>query len=144
VRIGPWIDPDSAEVEKQQPAQKSDRNHGERGGWGSRLSVLFRSRRHASAPPTAEDHPHRTAECPIDLALIERLDELIQRIYEQAVEQAWSLDWSSLASLRRAAADAQSAGRLWAALRKQGEIIVMLGEAARYLRRTAGSPPLVQ
>jgi hypothetical protein len=75
---------------------------------------------------------------------MDRLDELTRRIQEQAIEQAWSLDWSSLTHLRREAADARSANRLWVALRKQGEIIFLLGEAARYVRKTAGPTPLLQ
>jgi protein phosphatase len=137
VRIGPWIDPDSTEVEKQQPAQESQRNHGAREGWRTWLSDLIQSRRRTSAQPAAEEHPHRTAACPIDNDLIDRLDELTRRIQEQAIEQAWSLDWSSLTHLRREAADARTANRLWVALRKQGEIIFLLGEAARYVRKTA-------
>jgi protein phosphatase len=143
VRIGPWIEPDSAEVPKRQLAEKSDRNHLGREGWRSRLSELFRSRRRTSAPAAAEVQPHRTAECPIDLDLIDRLEELTRRNQELAIEQAWSLDWSSLTNLRREAADARTANRLWVSLRKQGEIIFLLGEAARYSRKAAGPTPLL-
>jgi len=144
VRIGPWIDPDSAEVQQQQPAQKRDRDHRQPAGWRSRLSDFFSSRRRGGIPPAAEDHPHRTAECPIDECLIDRLDELTRRIQEQAIEQAWSLDWTALASLRRETADARSAHKLSVSLRKLGEIITLLGEAARYFRKSTGPTPLLQ
>jgi len=141
VRIGPWIDPDSAEVQQQQPAQKSDRDHRVRAGWRSRLAGLISSRRRPGMHPAAEDHPYRTAECPIDGCLIDRLDELTRRIQEQAIEQTWSLDWTALASLRREAADARSANNLWVSLRRQGEIICLLGEAARYFQKSTGPAP---
>jgi len=141
VRIGPWIDPDSAEVQQQQPAQKSDRDHRVRAGWRSRLAGLISSRRRPGMHPAAEDHPYRTAECPIDGCLVDRLDELTRRIQEQAIEQTWSLDWTALASLRREAADARSANNLWVSLRRQGEIICLLGEAARYFQKSTGPAP---
>jgi len=144
VRIGPWIDPDSTEVQKQQPAKPSERDQSAREGWRSRLTDLLRSRRRSTAPAAVEDQPHRTAECPIDLELLDRLDELTRKIQEQAIEQAWSLDWSSLTNLRRESVEARSANRLWVSLRKLGEIIFLLGEAARYFRKTAGPTPLLQ
>ena len=72
--------------------------------------------RAAAGPPTlavAEEHPYRTAECPIDEALIDRLDELTRQIQEQAISQAWSLDWTALATLRRQAAEARAANHPW-------------------------------
>ncbi len=62
--------------------------------------------------------PIERLECPIDEALIDRLDELTRRIQEQAIAQAWSLDWTALASLRRQAADARAAKNQWVSLRK--------------------------
>jgi len=141
VRIGPWIDPDSAEVQQQQPAQKNDQDQRARHGWRSRLAGLIRSRGRPGMHPAAEDHPYRTAECPIDGCLIDRLDELTRRIQEQAIEQTWSLDWTALASLRREAADARSTNHLWVTLRRQGEIICVLGEAARYFQKSTGPAP---
>ena len=70
VRIGTWIDPDSAEVQQQQPAQKSDRDHARTGGLAQpAYRTSSSSRRRAAVIPTAEDHPYRTAECPIDVEL---------------------------------------------------------------------------
>ena len=78
------------------------------------------------------------SECPIDEALIDRLDELTRNVQEQAVAQAWSLDWAALASLRRQVADARAAKNQWVSLRKIGEIIALLGQAARFFRKNAG------
>ncbi|MFI5461559.1 MAG: PP2C family protein-serine/threonine phosphatase [Isosphaerales bacterium] len=141
VRIGPWIDPDSAEVQQQQPAQNNDQDRRVPEGWRARLAGLLTSRRRPAMHPAAEDHPYRTAECPIDGCLIDRLDELTRRIQEQAIEQTWSLDWTALASLRREAADARSTNNLWVTLRRQGEIICLLGEAARYFHKSTGPAP---
>ncbi len=138
VRIGTWIDPDSAEVQNQKPAEKNDVAHGPGGGWRTRLLELIKPRRRAAAASTVEDHPYRTAECPIDVPLIERLEELTRRVQEQALEQAWSLDWSALATLRRQETEARSSANHWMALRKLGEIIAILGEGGRFFRKNAG------
>jgi protein phosphatase len=143
VRIGTWIDPDSAEVQQQQPPGKNNRDYGQREGWRSRLVELFRSRRRPTVLPVEEEHPYRTAECPIDEALIERLDELTRRTHEQSIEQAWSVDWTNMSTLRRKLAEARATGNKRAALGKLGEIIAMQGEAARYYRKTTGPTPFL-
>jgi PPM family protein phosphatase len=140
VRIGTWIDPDSAEVQ-QQPADKNNRDHLRREGWRSRLVELIKSRRRPNVLPVEEEHPYRTAECPIDEPLIERLEELTRRTHEQSIEQAWSLDWTDIATLRRQLAEARATGNKWVALRKLGEIIALQGEAARYYRKMVGPTP---
>jgi protein phosphatase len=86
-----------------------------------------------------EDHPYRTAECPINEALVEKLDELTRNVQEQAIEQAWSLDWTALAALRRQGADARVAKNQCVSLRKIGEMISLLGQAARFYRKSASS-----
>jgi protein phosphatase len=86
----------------------------------------------------AEDHPYRTAECPVDEALIDRLDLLTRQIQEQAISQAWSLDWTALATLRRQTAEARATNHPWVSLRKIGEMISLLGVAARFFRKNAG------
>ena len=110
--------------------------------WGSRLAGLFKpGRSQRGALPADEEHPYRTAECPIDDALIDRLEELTRNSQEQAIAQAWSVDWTALADPAPQAADARAAGNRWVALRKIGEIMSLLGEAARYFRKTAGTTP---
>jgi PPM family protein phosphatase len=141
VRIGQWIDPDSAEVQNQQtnePANGGSRDHQ---SLISRLAGLFKPGRRAATISGDEEHPYRTAECPIDDALIDRLEDLTRNSQEQAIAQAWSVDWTALATLRRQAADARSAGNRRLALRKIGEIMTLLGEAARFYRKTVGTTP---
>jgi protein phosphatase len=141
VRIGPWIDPDSAEVQNQKTRDQGDDGNRGHQSLGSRLAGLFRPGRRAATVPEDEEHPYRTADCTIDDALIERLEELTRSSQEQAIEQAWSVDWTTLALLRREAADSRSSGNRRGAIRKLGEIIALLGEAARYFRKTVGTTP---
>src|SRR5262249_2144765 len=68
VRIGQWVDPDSAEVLNQRPTEKNAHDYRGREGWRSRLSGLVKGRRRNTMDTLVEDHPYRTAECPIDLA----------------------------------------------------------------------------
>ncbi len=138
VRIGPWVDPDSSEVQQQPASLQQKANDRVAADWRSRLSGLFKSRKRSEANAPEEKEPYRTAECPITPALIERLEELTRHIQEQAIEQAWSLDWTTLAVLRRQAADARSANNMWVSLRKLSEIIALLGQGARFHRKSAG------
>jgi PPM family protein phosphatase len=135
VRLGQWVDPDSGE---KSPVPKDDRDRSGREGWRSRLAELVKGRRRQGSLHLVEDHPYRTAECVVNEGLIDRLDELCRNIYEQAVAQAWSLDWAALATLRRQAADARARNNHWLSLRKLGEIIAMLGQSARFFRKNAG------
>jgi PPM family protein phosphatase len=139
VRIGQWVDPDSSEVLTQPPAEDDDRNHRQSDGWRSRLLDLLKGRKRYADLAPVEDHPYRTAACPIDEALVDRLDELTRNIQEQAIAQAWSVDWTALAALRRQLATARTAKNQWVSLRKIGEIISLLGTAARFHRKGAGA-----
>jgi PPM family protein phosphatase len=141
VRIGQWIDPDSAEVQNEETREPGNDRKGDRQSFASRLAGFFKPGRRAASVPGDEEHPYRTAECPIDDALIDRLEELTRNNQEQAIAQAWSVDWTTLATLRREAADARSAGNRRIALRKIGEIMTLLGEAARFYRKTVGTTP---
>jgi protein phosphatase len=138
VRIGTWIDPDSAEVQ-QQSDESGGRDGLNRSGWRKRLKGLLTGRRRAPSPTVVEEHPYRTAECPIDEDLIARLHDLTRTSQEQAIEQAWSLDWTVLASLRRQEAEARDAKNAWVALRKLGEILYVLGQAARFHRKSVAA-----
>ena len=82
-----------------------------------------------------EEHPYRTAECTIDEALIERLEELTRRSRSKRSRRRGRSTGAALATLRRQAADARSAGNHWMAFRKLGEIIAILGEAGRFFRK---------
>jgi protein phosphatase len=136
VRLGPWIDRDSTEI-PQQPTPEPGLD-GTRQNLLQRLSGLFKGRKPA-APTVVEEHVYRTAECPIDENLIIRLDELTRAAQEQAIEQAWSIDWTLLATLRRQQSEARAAGNDWGALRKIGEVISMLGTGARFHRKAVAS-----
>jgi len=138
VRIGTWVDPDSSEVQQQLTSVQTKQNNRASADWRSRLSGLFKSRNRPEANTHEEKEPYRTAECPITPALIERLEDLTRQIQEQAIEQAWSLDWTTLAVLRRQAADARAAGNAWVSLRKLSEIIALLGQGARFHRKSSG------
>jgi PPM family protein phosphatase len=144
IRIGEWVDPDSGETLHQSPVTKDNRDPSGREGWRSRLSELVKGRRRHGSLPVVEDHPYRTAECIISETLVDRLDELTHNIHDQAVAQAWSLDWAALATLRRQCADARAAKNHWVSLRKGGEIISVLGQAARFFRKNAGPASSVQ
>jgi serine/threonine protein phosphatase PrpC len=137
VRIGAWIDPDSTEIH-QQPDPKAGRDGRDRESWRKRLTGLLKGRRSAS-PSVVEDHPYRTYSCPIDEELLSRLHDLTRTAQEQAIEQAWSIDWNLLASLRRQEADARAAKNAWMTLRKLGEIISLLGLGIRFHRKSGGS-----
>ncbi len=141
VRIGQWVDPDSSEVVAEAPTDKDNGQARARDGWKSRLSDMLKGRKRPATLAPVEDHPYRTAECPIDETLIDRLDELTRNIQEQAIAQAWSLDWTALAGLRRQLSTARAAKNHWASLRKIGEITSLLGQAARYFRKSAGTAP---
>jgi protein phosphatase len=139
VRIGPWIDPDSAEIQRHdQPAGATP---GKLKGEGSRwsLGALFKGRKRSPADEPAVDQPYRTTECPLSEPLLERLDELTRAVQELAIGQAWSIDWTALAGLRREEADARAAKNLWVGFRKVGEIISLLGQGARFARKLASS-----
>ncbi|MGO9467154.1 MAG: PP2C family protein-serine/threonine phosphatase [Isosphaeraceae bacterium] len=138
VRIGTWVDPDSSEVQQHPTSLQPKQNDRVSASWRSRLTGLFNSRKRSEATASDEKEPYRTAECPITPALIERLEDLTRHIQEQAIEQAWSLDWTALAVLRRQAADARAASNIWVSLRKISEIIALLGQGARFHRKSTG------
>jgi PPM family protein phosphatase len=105
VRIGEWVDPESGEQD-QRPDGAAKKDGVAHGGWKDRLAGLFKGRKR-SAAPAVEEHLYRSADCPISEDLIIRLDELTRAAQEQAIEQAWSIDWALLGNLRRQQADAR-------------------------------------
>ncbi len=138
VRIGAWIDPDSGEVEQQQNAPVKPARKAQGPGLFRRVVDMIKNRGKSSGPEYAPDEPHRTAPCPINDALIDRLDELSRHAQEQAIAQAWSLDWTQLATFRREFTEARAAANPRKALRKLGEIITLLGQAGRFARKSSG------
>jgi protein phosphatase len=140
VRMGPWVDPDSAETPHQKPSPKRDRNGQAPASWRDRLRGLFTGPKKTPVPLAPEDeHRYRSAACPIDEALIERLSELTDQARELAIEQAWSVDWTELAGRRRKLAEARATRHDWLTLRELGEIIALLGQAGRFHRKNSGA-----
>ncbi len=141
VRIGPWVDPDSAETSHQDTTGKRQRNGSSPASWRDRLLGVFKGAKKApSTLPPEQEHRYRSTACPIEESLIGRFSELTERVREAAIEQAWSIDWTELASHRRKLAEARAAQRNWLSLRELGEIIAMLGQAARFHRKGSGAP----
>jgi protein phosphatase len=140
VRIGPWVDPDSPENSREDPAAGACRNGQPPVSWRDRLAGLFKgSRKSSSTLAPEQEHRYRSTPCPIDEPIIERLSEQTDRARELAIEQTWSLDWTALASHRRNLAESRTARQDWISLRELGEILSILGEAARYHRKNAGA-----
>ncbi|MDR3632269.1 MAG: protein phosphatase 2C domain-containing protein [Isosphaeraceae bacterium] len=136
LRIGSWVEPDSAQ---DVPTQSSPADNGRTaGGFKSVLAGLFRGKGRAQAPEPVEEHLYRTADCPVSEALVDKLGELTRKVQAAAVEQAWSLDWTALTTFRRKETEARSAGNLRGALKYSGEIIELLGKAARFHRKAGG------
>ena len=135
LHLGPWVEPDTAvdlaatAVEEPRPTARR------RSGSGSTRQPLRPGGIMTAELATVEDHPYRTAECPITKELIEKYAELIRRAQAHAVEHAWSLDWTQFAKHRRAETEARAADNLRLALRELGEMMVLLGQAARFHRK---------
>jgi protein phosphatase len=138
LRLGPWVDPDTAEdvPVDSQPKARIDGADGPR--WRQALTGLFAGRGKQPTALTVEDHPYRSAPCPISPTLIENLSELTRRVQAYAVENAWSLDWTQFALRRREETEARKSENPRKALKAIGEMIVMLGVAARFQRKTGG------
>lgn len=139
LRIGPWIEPDTAQdLPLEAAAAKPLANGRSGGGWKSALVGILGRKRKAPATVTVEDHPYRTAACPISEELLEKFTELTRRVQAHAIEHAWSLDWTAFAELRRAEAEAKAAGNPRKNLKAISEMIAMLGHAARFHRKAGG------
>jgi serine/threonine protein phosphatase PrpC len=137
LRIGPWIEPDTATDLKASEGADNSNHSGKSKGWKLGLTNLFSGRGRQSAVATVEFEPYRTAECPISAELIERFHDLTRRVQNHAVEHAWKLDWTAFASYRREEAESKAAGNLRKTLKALGEMMAMLGTAARFARKTA-------
>lgn len=136
LRLGPWIEPDTAESIPTPPVRNESTNGVKKGRWRSGLAKMFGGRQRATATAVVEDHPYRSAECPITAELVERCSDLTRRVQAYAIEQAWSLDWTEFATYRRREGEARALGNLRGALKCQGEMIALLGVAARFHRKT--------
>jgi protein phosphatase len=136
VRIGIWVDPDSAETTHQNPNPRQPRNGRPGRSWRERVSELIKGQKKVAALSPDQEHRYRSAECPIHDRLIDQLSGLTDQVRELAIEQAWSVEWTELTERRKKLAEARSARNSWVALRELGEIITMLGQAARFHRKS--------
>ncbi|MBV8487900.1 MAG: serine/threonine-protein phosphatase [Planctomycetaceae bacterium] len=144
VRVGPWVDPDSAETPPQDlvpSASPSPNGEPPPASWRDRLAGLFKGSKKSSPTLAPEqEHRYRSTPCPIDEPLLEKLSELAERARELAIEQAWPLDWTELASCRRKLAESRTARQPWPSLRELGETLSILGVAARnHHRKSTGT-----
>lgn len=137
LRIGPWIEPDTAE-NVAVAAPRPSTNGRSSGGWKKALAGLLSGRNRAHAAAVVEDNPYRSAVCPIDPEMVEKFAELTRRVQTHAVEHAWSLDWTGFAQHRRAEAEARAAHDPRKELKAIGEMIAMLGQAARFAKKAGG------
>jgi PPM family protein phosphatase len=141
LRIGHWVEPDTAEHLPVQSVTPTA-NGKAQAGWKSTLAGIFSGRKKSAGTEVVKDHPYRTAECLISDELIEKLSELTRKVQAHAVDQAWAIDWTSLAEFRRTEAEARGAKNPRKALKAIGEVIAMLGLAARFHRKTGGHAPV--
>lgn len=139
VRIGPWVDPDSAETTHQNPSPNRARKGGSSRSWKERLRGILSSQKPPATLAPEDEHHYRSCNCPIETPLIDCLSELTDKARELAIEQAWSIDWTELARRRNKLAENRSAGNDWLTLRELGEIIALLGQAARFHRKNANA-----
>ena len=136
VRIGAWVDPDSGEVDHQDPSAKKGRpTNGAPLSWKDQLIRRFTGPKPLQPLAPEEEHRYRSCECPIDEKLLADLGRLVEGVCEAAISQAWAVDWPKLAEHRRKLHEAQAAGVPRTTLREIGELASMLGQAGRFHRR---------
>jgi protein phosphatase len=133
-RIGPWAEPDDSGESAVLPGQAP----GKRRSGFSLGGFLGSFQRRSSRDEAITEEIHRTADCPVDDALLSRLGDDVRRVQATAVEQSWALDWSQLATLKRKCEEDRAAGRFTRALGWMGESIVLLGLAGRVHRKERG------
>ncbi|WP_165070309.1 PP2C family protein-serine/threonine phosphatase [Paludisphaera rhizosphaerae] len=136
VRIGPWVDPESGEIDQQDPdAKKGKASNGVPRSWKDRLLERFTGPKPLQPLAPEDEHRYRSADCTIGEELIEKLHQLVEDVRETAVSQAWSVDWHQLSEHRRKLAQGQESGNSWVVLREIGEMVALLGQAGRFHRK---------
>jgi PPM family protein phosphatase len=133
VRIGPWVEADST-VEASAKGEGHSTN-GKKPSWRMGIGSLLGSKKKASAS-AVEEHVYRSCECPISEELVDRLDDLVRRAQQVAIDQTWQVEWTALADHRRIANNLRKEGNLRHALMELGEAIDLLGTAGRQHRRS--------
>lgn len=129
VRIGPYVEPGSAEHETTSPASAK------REPKGKFFSNWLGSLNRKPAPPPVEEHRYRTAACPLDGLMLAKVYESVRNAQQLAVDSSWHLEWADLTEWRRKADAAIDAGEFRQALLCLGEAVELLGVAGRLHKR---------
>jgi serine/threonine protein phosphatase PrpC len=132
-RIGPWVEPGSAD------ASSTDGADGKKSARGSIFSSLIGSIKNRNAPPPPEEKIYQTFECPVTMAFLGRMADVLRNAQANGVGQAWKADWAALSAHRRKAEGFRQAGDLRRALGELGEAIDLLGVAARLHKKEQGA-----
>ena len=138
LRIGAWVEPDTAHDVAVAASNAAASNGRKAGGWKGSLAGLFGGLHKKAAVATVEDHPYRTAECPISDEVLDKFSDLTRRVQAHAIEHAWDLDWTQFARFRREEGEAKAAGHPRKTLKAIGEMIALLGVAGRFHRKSGG------
>ncbi|HEU5115237.1 MAG TPA: hypothetical protein VFT74_01030, partial [Isosphaeraceae bacterium] len=98
-------------------------------------SNLLGSLRPKVAEPEVEEHIYHSEDCTLTPKLVAGINDVLKNAQAVAVDQAWTLDWATLSTERKAAEAAFSGGQHLDALRHLGESVTLLGVAARQHRK---------
>ena len=144
LRVGPWVEPDTAHDLPigELPVKHAPNGSAEK-GWKKALGRLFSGRGRKAEEVVYVGNPYRTAECLITDELIDRISELTRRAQSHAVDHAWSIDWTRFAQFRREEAEGKAARNPRKTLKAIGEMVAMLGLAARFQRKAGGPANVV-
>ncbi len=131
-RIGPWVEPGSESADSATDGKSKKPK-------GSLFSGLLGSLKTKPAAPPIEEHIYTSFDCPVNLALLGQMADVVRNAQANAVDQAWKIDWAALAAHRKKAEEFRQAGNLRKALGELGEAIDLLGEGACDHKRHHGS-----
>lgn len=136
-RVGPWVEPESAQDIPRPPVDPPEGTRRNGGGLLKGLAGLFgRKKPEAEA---VEEHIYRTASFDPADPILDTLAELVRKTQALAIERTWPVDWPLLANHRRQADAARADGKPRACLRALGESIAMLGQAGRLHKKAGGA-----
>ena len=140
VRIGPWVDPDSAETTHQNPSPNRARKGGPSRSWKERLRGIMSSQKPPATLAPEDEHRYRSCRLP-DRDAADRSSFRADRQGERTRHRAGMVHRLDRAGRppRQAGRASRSAGNDWLTLRELGEIIALLGQAARFHRKNANA-----
>lgn len=134
-RAGAWVEPGP---DGKFPVT-DDSSNAKKAAKGSLFSGLLGSFKPRNAAPVIEEKIYTTCECPIDLAFLGSMADVLRNAQANGVDQAWKTDWAALAAHRKKAEEYRQAGNLRGALGQLGEAIDLLGQAARKHKMERGT-----